>query len=160
MSSNRSLSSSATRTADLQRRGELFATERLGDAMARLYERYADLLLDGPARVRAAATARSVATMLGPFDPRMGDAFASSVEFVDHRALIACPRRVAPTSCGNACGNGSKGSTTPSASSTTSWPRAPMRWSRCFASAAATGLPAAASKGNSSRCGSSIRTAS
>src|SRR5262249_49406810 len=46
-------------------RGEIFASDRLGDAVARLYERYADLLPDGPARVRAAATARSVAAM-GP----------------------------------------------------------------------------------------------
>ncbi|MGH9670631.1 MAG: hypothetical protein ACRD3A_11035, partial [Terriglobales bacterium] len=43
------------------RRQEAFAADRLGDAVARLYERYADLLPDGPARARAAATARSVA---------------------------------------------------------------------------------------------------
>src|SRR5262249_5191781 len=36
------------------RRREVFATDRLGDAIARLYQRYADLLPDGPARTRAA----------------------------------------------------------------------------------------------------------
>src|SRR5262249_23225328 len=41
-------------------RNEIFTTDRLGDAVVRLYERYADLLPDGPARARAAATARSV----------------------------------------------------------------------------------------------------
>ena len=51
-------------------RTEAFAADRLSDAVARLYERYAELLPDGPARVRAAATARSVATMLGPPDLR------------------------------------------------------------------------------------------
>src|SRR5262249_10918135 len=45
---------------------EFFAAERLGDAIARLYERYADRLPPGPARVRAAARARSVAALLGP----------------------------------------------------------------------------------------------
>src|SRR5262245_31411505 len=35
------------------RRAEIFATDRLGDAVARLYERYAELLPDGPERARA-----------------------------------------------------------------------------------------------------------
>ena len=53
-----------------------------------MYERYADLLPDGPARARAAATARSVAAMLGPFDPdRYATAFAPAIEVVDHRTL-------------------------------------------------------------------------
>ena len=42
-----------------RRRSEVFAAERLGEAVARLYERYADLLPDGPERARAAATARA-----------------------------------------------------------------------------------------------------
>src|SRR5439155_2882381 len=51
-------------------RVERFATDRLGDAVARVYERYAALLPDGPARARAAATARAVAAMLGAsYDP-------------------------------------------------------------------------------------------
>src|SRR5262249_59675677 len=49
---------------------EVFAADRLGAAVVRLYERYADLLPDGPARARAAATARSIApTIHGPLDP-------------------------------------------------------------------------------------------
>src|SRR5262249_57885460 len=51
-----------------RRRTEDFAIDRLGDAVARLYERYAELLPDGPARTRAAATARSVAALFGPPD--------------------------------------------------------------------------------------------
>ena len=69
-------------------RSEFFATNRLGDAVARLYERYADLLPDGPARVRAAATARSVGALLGP--PSLDSyatAFVPDHEFVDHRVL-------------------------------------------------------------------------
>src|SRR5262249_54349890 len=69
-------------------RFEIFAENRLGDAVARLYERYADLLPDGPERARAAATARSVATLLGPHVPeRWEAALASDVEYVDHRTL-------------------------------------------------------------------------
>jgi class 3 adenylate cyclase/tetratricopeptide (TPR) repeat protein len=70
------------------RRTEEFALDRLGDAVARLYERYAELLPDGPERDRAAATARSVAATVGPFDlGRYAAAFASRVEAVDHRTL-------------------------------------------------------------------------
>jgi tetratricopeptide (TPR) repeat protein len=71
-----------------RRRRELFAVDRLGDAIARLYERYAELLPDGAERDRAAATARSVAVFLGPFDPkRYATAFAPSVEAVDHQTV-------------------------------------------------------------------------
>src|SRR5262249_39684347 len=49
-------------------RVEAFHTPRLGDAIARLYARHADLLPDGPARVRAAVTARSVEGLLDPFN--------------------------------------------------------------------------------------------
>src|SRR5262249_52032650 len=71
------------------RRMEFFPTERLGDAVARLYERYAELLPDGSARARAAATARSVAALPGrPFDlDRYATALAPDVESVDHRTL-------------------------------------------------------------------------
>src|SRR5262249_39332764 len=55
---------------------------------ARLYERYADLLPDGPERARAAATARSVAVVMGPIDPDcFATAFAPAIEVVDHRIL-------------------------------------------------------------------------
>src|SRR5207249_4161415 len=69
------------------RQSELFASDRLGDAFVRLYERYADLLPDGPARTRAAAAARSVA-VLGSPDPDSVDAIiAPDGEYVDHRSL-------------------------------------------------------------------------
>jgi class 3 adenylate cyclase len=73
-----------------RQRGEFFASDRLGDAIARLYERYAELLPDGPERTRAAATARSVAVLplLGPFDlDRYATAFAPAMEWVDHRTV-------------------------------------------------------------------------
>ena len=71
-----------------RRRVEIFAADRLGDAVARLYERYAELLPDGPERERAAATARSVAAMIGPPDlDRWATAIAPDVEFVDRRTL-------------------------------------------------------------------------
>src|SRR5262249_38061670 len=66
---------------------EVFADDHLGQAIARLYQRYAELLPDGPARVCAAATARSVAAM-GTVDPdRLASACAPDVEAVDHRML-------------------------------------------------------------------------
>src|SRR5262249_35711516 len=46
-----------------RRQAEHFAPHHLGDAVVRLYERYAELLPEGPARVSAAATARSVAAL-------------------------------------------------------------------------------------------------
>ncbi|HJQ83831.1 MAG TPA: AAA family ATPase, partial [Candidatus Binatia bacterium] len=68
---------------------EVFAENRLGDATARLYERYAGLLPDGPARTRAAATARSVATVLAlPRDAdRYAKAIAADIAFVDHQPV-------------------------------------------------------------------------
>src|SRR5205823_1745710 len=67
-------------------RTEVFAADRLDDAVARLYERYAELLPDGPARARAAAGARA---MWGPgFDlDRIAAAIAPAIEVVDHRSL-------------------------------------------------------------------------
>jgi class 3 adenylate cyclase/tetratricopeptide (TPR) repeat protein len=71
-----------------QRRRESFAADRLGDAVVRLYERYAPLLPDGPARAGGAATPRAVAAMLGPYDlDRYATALAPDVEYVDHRTL-------------------------------------------------------------------------
>src|SRR5262249_24315769 len=71
------------------RRTEVFGEHMLGDAVARLYERYAELLPDGSARARAAVTARAAAKLLrGRFDPgRVATAFASDIEYVDHRLL-------------------------------------------------------------------------
>src|SRR5439155_15694505 len=71
-----------------------FAADRLGDAVARLYERDADLLPDGPARERAAATARSAAIGLGPVDlDCWRAALAPAIELVDRRPMgIGCVR--------------------------------------------------------------------
>jgi hypothetical protein len=67
----------------------VFRPERIGEAVARLYERYADTLPDGPARQRAAATARSVAVFApGGFQLDRDRAFfRSDVEITDHRLL-------------------------------------------------------------------------
>jgi ketosteroid isomerase-like protein len=71
-----------------RRRQEIFAASRLGDALARLSERYAELLPEGAARARAAAIARSAAMMAGPHDlDRYAAALAPDLEFVDHRLL-------------------------------------------------------------------------
>src|SRR5262245_37093114 len=72
-----------------RRRTEIFAVNRLGDAVARLYERYAELLPEGPARARAAATARSVAALFGPPDfDRYAMAVGPDIEMVHHRGLV------------------------------------------------------------------------
>jgi hypothetical protein len=70
-----------------RRREEFFATHQLGDSIIRLYEHYAELLPAGPARARAAATARSVATVLGPLE-HWATALAPALEYVDHRSII------------------------------------------------------------------------
>ncbi|MBI3389074.1 MAG: hypothetical protein HY027_15185 [Deltaproteobacteria bacterium] len=81
-----------------RRYSEFFAADRLGDAIVRLYECYADLLPDGTARDRAAATARSVAAMLGPYDPdRYAPALALAIEVVDRRTLGTWSARGAET---------------------------------------------------------------
>jgi class 3 adenylate cyclase/tetratricopeptide (TPR) repeat protein len=69
------------------RRVEVFAADKLGAAVARLYERYAELLPDGPERARAAATARSVAAQMGRRG-RPSSAFAPDIEAVDHRSVV------------------------------------------------------------------------
>ena len=69
-----------------RRRLETFAENRLGDALARLYERYAELLPDGLERAHAAATARSVATLAGLLTPdRLSADVDPAIDFVDHR---------------------------------------------------------------------------
>jgi class 3 adenylate cyclase/tetratricopeptide (TPR) repeat protein/ketosteroid isomerase-like protein len=70
------------------RRRERFAPDRLGDAVVRLYERYAELLPDGPERARAEATARSVAVYVGPEDlDRYATTLAPHIDYVDHRII-------------------------------------------------------------------------
>jgi len=67
---------------------EIFAAGRLGDAVVRLYERWAAELPEGPARSRAAAVARAALAALGPIDlDRMAEAFAPDLRLVDHRVL-------------------------------------------------------------------------
>ena len=69
-------------------RFEVFAADRLGDAIGRLYERYAALLPDDPEHTRAAAIARVVATISEVPDlDRFGANLAPSLECVDHRML-------------------------------------------------------------------------
>jgi class 3 adenylate cyclase len=67
---------------------EVFATNRLGDAVVRLYERHAEQLPEGPARARAAEIARTLATWNGPIDL---DAVVAATDPVyrniDHRVL-------------------------------------------------------------------------
>jgi hypothetical protein len=54
----------------------------------RTRRRYAEILPEGPARVRAGATARSVASMTGPLDAdHDARAFAPDVQGVDHQML-------------------------------------------------------------------------
>ncbi len=73
-----------------QLRSEIFTIGHLGDAVTRLYERHAELLPEGPARTRAAATARSAAHLLGPRDPEcIAKSFAPDIEFRDQRALVS-----------------------------------------------------------------------
>jgi hypothetical protein len=59
-----------------------------------LYARHAELLPDGPARVRAAATARSIATLVGPIEPeRYATAIAGDIVVVDHSFLVQATLR-------------------------------------------------------------------
>jgi len=74
-------------------RSEWFAPDRLGDGVARLYERHADLLVDEIARRRAAATARSVAVYMATEIDAISGAITPDVEFVDHRVLGFPPVR-------------------------------------------------------------------
>src|SRR5262249_7357085 len=70
------------------RRGELFPDDRLGEAVVRLYVRHAERLPDGAERDRAAATARSVAGLLGALSlDGVSAGIAPAVDFVDHRPV-------------------------------------------------------------------------
>jgi class 3 adenylate cyclase/ketosteroid isomerase-like protein len=74
---------------ELRKRTEVFAADRLGDAVARLYERYAELLPEGPARTRAAGAARVVAAFhrhASDPDP-LAAVFAPAIVAVDHRTV-------------------------------------------------------------------------
>ncbi len=69
-------------------RSEVFAPDHLGDAIARLYERYAEKLSEGPSRERAAVSARALAFMLAPGDASdLTQLYAPTYEDVDHRSV-------------------------------------------------------------------------
>ena len=70
------------------RLSEVFAPERLSDAILRLYERHAEILPDGPERDRAERTAKTVRAVLTPFDlDTLAPALDPDLETVDHRTL-------------------------------------------------------------------------
>ncbi|MCX5738834.1 MAG: hypothetical protein NTZ61_10140, partial [Proteobacteria bacterium] len=69
------------------RRVEIFADDHLADAIARLYERYAELLPAGPERERAAMAARAVAAVLPTDFDAIAAVLAPDVEFADRRTL-------------------------------------------------------------------------
>src|SRR6185503_17382907 len=76
-----------------RQRMEIFAHDRLADAVVRAYERYAELLPEGAARDRAARTARSLRSIVA-LDPNPAEApLDDDVEFVDHRRLGFEPAR-------------------------------------------------------------------
>ena len=67
---------------------EMFAADRLGEALARMYERYAELSPPGPERERAHGTARTVASLPLSRDPdvdQLALSFSEDIEFVDER---------------------------------------------------------------------------
>ncbi|MGH7788431.1 MAG: nuclear transport factor 2 family protein, partial [Candidatus Binatia bacterium] len=67
---------------------ETFAPAHFGAAVVRFYQRYAESLPAGPARERAAATARSLQGFDGLVDPEGWAAtMAPDIEQVDHRTL-------------------------------------------------------------------------
>lgn len=71
-----------------RRRAEWFRPDRLGDAIACLYERYAELLPEDPRRERAARVARGVAAWTAPPDlERYASTVAPAVAVVDRRLL-------------------------------------------------------------------------
>ena len=81
-------------------RVEVFDPRRVGDAVARLYERHAERLPEGPQRARAAEMAHTIAALLGPIDlERYAEAFASDVELVDQPDARLRPRARQRTRC-------------------------------------------------------------
>jgi tetratricopeptide (TPR) repeat protein len=99
-------------------RHEVFAAYRLGDAAARLYGRYAELLPDGAERERAAATARSVAAMTWIAGPRRLPPPSSSQITSPLGCLDPC-EEPKPYCAGSAPGSSSS-QTTPLGSTTSS----------------------------------------
>ncbi len=74
-------------------RFEVFAADRVGDAIARLYERYAECLPNG-SRARAVTAAHSIAAMLeAPDVHHLAAGFAADIELIDHRTLATWSAR-------------------------------------------------------------------
>src|SRR5262249_2847558 len=78
-------------TQGRHRRSEIFSPDHLGDAIDRLYERYAELLPEGPARDRATATARSVALQYPVDLDRYAASWSPAVELLAHPPLATWP---------------------------------------------------------------------
>lgn len=76
-------------------RHEVFGADHLGSTIVRLYQRYAELLPDGPERARAAVTAESYASIMRPNADlaRVSAALAPDFEGVDHRLLSSWSMR-------------------------------------------------------------------
>src|SRR5262249_45304896 len=69
---------------------EIFAPHQLGEAVVRMYERYAEILPEGPERTHAASIARSMATNVGPLDlERYAECLAPDVDVFDRRLVGA-----------------------------------------------------------------------
>jgi ketosteroid isomerase-like protein len=67
---------------------EIFAADRLGQALQHMYELYAEEQPAGPERARAEETARSLGEFVGEFDfDRFKTRFAPDIEVVDHRTI-------------------------------------------------------------------------
>jgi class 3 adenylate cyclase/ketosteroid isomerase-like protein len=67
---------------------EIFGEDQLGDAIAGLYARYAELQPAGPARERAAVTAQGVSALLNPWElDAVAVVLAPDVVFFDRRKL-------------------------------------------------------------------------
>jgi ketosteroid isomerase-like protein len=71
-----------------RRRSEIFAADRLLDAVGRLYARYAELLPKGPERAGAAAVAQ-ITPLIALVDPdvALATTIAADAELADHRML-------------------------------------------------------------------------
>ena len=101
---------------------EFFAPDRLGDAIDRLYERFAAQLPEGAARTRATTAARSLAAALERYDvERFATALAPTVVGVDHRrGGCMAPAGSKPPRCCRSCGSSRKPPTSSSAEPTPS----------------------------------------
>jgi class 3 adenylate cyclase/ketosteroid isomerase-like protein len=87
-SSSRYLSLFETNERGNAARVEVFAEDRLDDAIARLYARYAELQPPGSARERASLAARGVSALLNPWElEAVGAVLAPDVVFCDRRKL-------------------------------------------------------------------------